>query len=276
MAWIESHQDLDDHPKTRKAALLLGISVPTVIGHLHILWHWALSYAQDGDLTDFSNADIALAARWEGDPDLFVKSLTDCRLGNGRAGFLEVVDGRTMIHDWWDYAGKLIDKRKTDALRKRASRLSDVHKMSAGHPAEGAGTVPTVPTEQNSTNNTNNTQPDAAENDIPQTEPQFEESPFSHMSAVVANSIGLPELTGGPQKWLDAIKELVEADVTDTDVGAAVKWMTENRRSIIGARSIVNPCLIAKSHRIRAVTQAGGAQGGHLEPINDAAGGFHV
>ena len=76
MAWIESHQDLDDHPKTRKAAQLLGLSIPAMVGHLHILWHWALTYAQDGDLTDFSETDIALGARWDGDSHTFV-----CRAG---------------------------------------------------------------------------------------------------------------------------------------------------------------------------------------------------
>lgn len=38
MAWIESNQQLARHPKVKKAARTLEISVPTVVGHLHFLW----------------------------------------------------------------------------------------------------------------------------------------------------------------------------------------------------------------------------------------------
>jgi len=45
MAWIESNQELARHPKAKKAARMLGISVPAVVGHLHFLWWWCLEYA---------------------------------------------------------------------------------------------------------------------------------------------------------------------------------------------------------------------------------------
>ena len=45
MAWIESHQELWRHPKTKKLARLLGVSVPTVVGHLHGIWYWALDFS---------------------------------------------------------------------------------------------------------------------------------------------------------------------------------------------------------------------------------------
>jgi len=38
VAWIESHQTLGQHPKTRKLARLLNISAPTAVGHLQFLW----------------------------------------------------------------------------------------------------------------------------------------------------------------------------------------------------------------------------------------------
>lgn len=120
MAWIESHQSLARHPKTRRLSRLLGISVPLAIGHLHLLWYWALDYAQDGDLTPFDAADLADCALWEGDPTLFVEAMTECGTGKG-PGFLEVEDGALVIHDWHEYAGKLVEKRQGDADRKRAS-----------------------------------------------------------------------------------------------------------------------------------------------------------
>ncbi|MDP9378756.1 MAG: hypothetical protein M3Q29_01150 [Chloroflexota bacterium] len=135
--WIESHQSLARHPKTRKAARQLDVSIPTVMGHLHLMWHWALDYAQDGDLTAFQPADIADAAMWEGDPDRFVNALKDCGIGQS-AGFLEdTEDGQLVIHDWYDYAGKLIEKRKADAARKRSLRQAEnVHQQSEGRPED--------------------------------------------------------------------------------------------------------------------------------------------
>ena len=143
MAWIESHQELRDHPKTKRLARLLGCSLPQAIGHLHLLWWWALDYAQDGDLTGYDAADIAEVCQWQGDPDEFVDALLRCGI-DGRPGFLEQTDGRLVIHDWWQYAGRLVERRRQDAERKRASRRrpspddADVHKTSDGRPADVA------------------------------------------------------------------------------------------------------------------------------------------
>lgn len=149
MAWIESHEELARHPKTRKAARKLGVSIPTVIGHLHCLWHQALSLAEDGDLSRWSPEDIATAAMWDGDPDGFVEALTDCGMGDG-PGFLErdgscgdPDDGQTgelVLHDWWDYAGRLVARRRRDRERKAAARSSgrpkDVQRTSDGQSQE--------------------------------------------------------------------------------------------------------------------------------------------
>jgi hypothetical protein len=59
MAWLESHQDLRDHPKTARLRRRLGVSLPAAIGHLHLLWWWALTYADDGDLSGYDPDVIA-------------------------------------------------------------------------------------------------------------------------------------------------------------------------------------------------------------------------
>ena len=157
MAWIESNQELGRHPKTKKLARRLSTKLPETVGHLHYLWWWALDFADDGDLSRFESADIADAAMWEGDTDEFVEALI-------YAGFIEKTpEGGLLIHDWDDYAGKLIDRRKADARRKSEKRAAD-REASGGSPAdipETAGgvqrnrTVPnhTVPnrTEQDTT-----------------------------------------------------------------------------------------------------------------------------
>ena len=100
MPYIESHQELSAHPKTKRAARFLGVGIPATLGHLHMLWHWCLDYAQDGDLTQHDPADIADAVMWEGDPNALIDALVNCRVGNG-IGFLErTEDGLLLVHDW--------------------------------------------------------------------------------------------------------------------------------------------------------------------------------
>lgn len=135
--WIESHQSLRDHPKLIRAARRLKITRPQLIGHLHCLWWWALDYAQDGDLSAYAVEDIADAAEWTGDAADFVGALAETARIGDRPGFLEKQEsGAFLIHDWYDYAGKLLDKRAMDAARKRASRRQDSSDASAGHPQD--------------------------------------------------------------------------------------------------------------------------------------------
>lgn len=124
MAWLPSHQELREHPKTRRLTVMLGVSRAQVIGHLHCLWWWALTYADDGDLTKFDSLDIALAAEWEGDPQTFVDALLACG-GGGRNGFLELQgDDGLLLHDWDEYGGKYVEKRRREADRLREHRKS--------------------------------------------------------------------------------------------------------------------------------------------------------
>lgn len=39
MPWIESHTTIGSHPKTRKLARRLEVSIPEAVGILHLLWH---------------------------------------------------------------------------------------------------------------------------------------------------------------------------------------------------------------------------------------------
>lgn len=165
MAWIESHQNLGDHPKTLRAATMLRVSPAEMVGHLHFLWWWALDYAQTGDISALTAAEIASAARWtrgnthqKRDPELFVDALLTC----GPNGFLDRVDGRLQIHDWMEYAGKLIERRRKDAARKRGTP-ADIHGKSSGTPPQPA--LEGARTQQNQP--TNPTEPLAGEDDLP-------------------------------------------------------------------------------------------------------------
>lgn len=136
MAWIESHQSLSRHRKTLRAAALLRVNRHQLIGHLHELWWWALdNVPADGNLGDLTDLEIAQGAEWSGDPTEFVRALTD-------AGFIDETDDGRYLHDWYDYAGKYLEKRAQDAERKRVARRksggrpADVQLTSAGRPQD--------------------------------------------------------------------------------------------------------------------------------------------
>jgi DnaD/phage-associated family protein len=111
MAWIESHQSLGTHKKLYHLATILEISRPQAIGHLHYLWWWALDNVPDGKLHGVPIEVIADVCQWKDDPQIFFNGLL-------AAGWVDSDHG---LHDWNDYAGKLILRRKADRERHRKS-----------------------------------------------------------------------------------------------------------------------------------------------------------
>jgi hypothetical protein len=118
VAYIESHQELATHPKVKRAARMLDVSIPTMIGHLHLLWWWAFDHAFDtGDLTRYDEYDIADAAMWDGDATRFVRTLIQCG-SRGRPGFIDgnPVDNDTWrLHDWHIYTAAMRERREQAA-----------------------------------------------------------------------------------------------------------------------------------------------------------------
>lgn len=104
-----------------------------------------MDYSPTGDLSDFTAQEIAAACEWNGDPDLWLAALKEC-------GWLDP-DGQ--VHDWHDYAGRLIEERAKDRERKREER----RRKSTGHVGPSSGCPPDVqcpsgvpnPTQPNST-----------------------------------------------------------------------------------------------------------------------------
>ncbi len=121
LAWIEVHQTLPNHRKTLAAAAILDISPVQMIGHLICLWLWALDNAPDGVMYTSRNAlrnkMVATVSQWDGDPDAFVDALVE-------SGFLDERDDALEVHDWYDYAGKLMETRKANRERQRRYRES--------------------------------------------------------------------------------------------------------------------------------------------------------
>ena len=113
MAWLQVHQTLKDHRKLFDAADQLEVEPPHMMGLLVSFWLWALDNAPTGSLVDITPRMISRAAQWDGDPEKLAKTLI-------RAGWIdEKEDGTLEIHDWYEYAGKLID-RQTAARKPEA------------------------------------------------------------------------------------------------------------------------------------------------------------
>jgi hypothetical protein len=126
MAWVESHQEIGKHPKTKRAARLAGVSIPTMVGHLHMVWHYALDFAESGDVTHLEPWQIEDAAMWDGAEGKLHAALVE-------SGYIDVdEEGNRSLHHWHDYAGKLIERRRVDSERKR--------KLSAPNPPKRSGT----------------------------------------------------------------------------------------------------------------------------------------
>lgn len=124
MAWIQVHQQLKDHRKLLTAADELEIEPPHMLGLLISFWLWALDNAPSGSLNGISNRMIARAAQWGKDPDAFVAALTT-------AGLLKSTEDGLEIHDWYEYTGKLIDKRESEKNRSRRRRAAAAAAASA-------------------------------------------------------------------------------------------------------------------------------------------------
>jgi hypothetical protein len=129
MAWVESHQEIGKHPKTKRAARLAGVSIPTMVGHLHLIWHYALDFAESGDVTHLEPWQIEDAAMWDGQEGLLHDALID-------AGFIDAGEsGERSLHHWHDYAGKLIERRRADSERKKKPSTGNRPKTVTAPPA---------------------------------------------------------------------------------------------------------------------------------------------
>lgn len=112
MAWIESHQSLGTHLKLKRLARELNVHRAQAIGHLHFLWWWSLDNAPSGDLSALSSVELAEVSEWPGNADKFAAALKAC-------GW---VDADGMIHEWMQYAGRLVEEREQAKHRMKLYR----------------------------------------------------------------------------------------------------------------------------------------------------------
>ena len=122
--WIPVYADVYSNRKVVAAAAKLTRDgdVHKLVGHLVSLWLWSVDHLEGDSFAHLNNRTIADAAGWRRRPDTFVQVLTQEGL----------FDEDRRIHDWDFYVGRLVDRRKADAARKRRDRAAAKEAVSEG------------------------------------------------------------------------------------------------------------------------------------------------
>jgi hypothetical protein len=107
MAWIESHQALDRHPKLADLRNEMGWDVDTAIGKLHRFWWWCVDYAPDGDLRKHNDTRIGDAVGIYGpEATKFVQAMVKSCWIDREPYF--------RVHDWYEYFGRFLKLKFKD------------------------------------------------------------------------------------------------------------------------------------------------------------------
>lgn len=125
--WIESHQRLRSEPKVYALAERLGVGLPHAIGILHLLWWLVIDIAEDGDTSGLPSALLRRELHTD-DPAGVMAALRE-------TGFIDP-DGK--VHNWMDYAGRLINdrNRKRTFRRELAERQEKARAITSPPPPE--------------------------------------------------------------------------------------------------------------------------------------------
>jgi len=105
-----------------------------MVGHLTTLWANVLELAEDGDITKWSVEDIADYAGWEDDPKWFYTALL-----NDKDGWLDEKDGKRLIHDWWEYAGRYLKAKYKTHNPNKLTYIETLYGKTLGKPKTDFG-----------------------------------------------------------------------------------------------------------------------------------------
>jgi hypothetical protein len=216
LAWIELHNSIWTHPKIKPLAEALNIDRMLAAAYLIRFWTWAIEHIEcvDGEITHLSYEDISAAAGWRKSADKFVEALI-------RSHWFDRKDEKLYIHDWNDFAGRLIRKRISDRERKRNNNSDDIPQEIAdnsdGIPTEfAASTVPnrTIDTNVSLCPNTN-----SDENTKKRKTPIFdhESDPYrlaAELSRMIHenNAAAKQQTERDLQRWAKAIELMLRLD----------------------------------------------------------------
>jgi hypothetical protein len=122
VAWIESHQELEKHPKVYDLMQYMGWDLDTTIGKLHRFWWWCVDYAEDGDLRKHNDNRIARSVGLNGDNDAkrFVEGMVQSCWIDREPYF--------RVHDWWDYIGLFLQRKYGDKQKEKWIQIKELYR----------------------------------------------------------------------------------------------------------------------------------------------------
>lgn len=94
------------HPKVGRLCELLGISVPTAVGYLELLWHFTAEFAPQGDIGKYDDNRIEAALLSQFRPKgKLIQALI-------KASWIDQDPiSRLIVHDWFEHADASVRKR---------------------------------------------------------------------------------------------------------------------------------------------------------------------
>jgi hypothetical protein len=100
-----------EHPKLFALKRELDRPLPHVVGILEMLWHFTARYAPTGDLSRFSDDEIAVAVHWSAGGRRLVDGLVAAGwLASAGDRPASVAGRRLFVHDWQDHADDAVKK----------------------------------------------------------------------------------------------------------------------------------------------------------------------
>ena len=102
-----------DHPKVIKLERLLTFEG---VKSLLRLWCFAAQNKPNGCLTGMDAEDVEIAARWPGEPGIFLSAVTD-----KKCHFIDIVDGVFCLHDWEEHQGYVVHAKERSDKAKLAA-----------------------------------------------------------------------------------------------------------------------------------------------------------
>jgi len=122
------------HPKFRRLCHDLGLSRPTALGHMELLWRVAY---ESGEALIGDATDVELAAEWDGEAGVFAATLVRLR-------FVDERDGGLAIHDLADHEPEYVKDRRKKERQRRAKGVQEreLTRHQEGRERETPGIVP--------------------------------------------------------------------------------------------------------------------------------------
>lgn len=126
MNWIEFHANLRDHWKIDRLKDILKVPYTQALGIMGCLWTWAADQAQNGDLSRFTDTEIARASRYESPSEGFKDTLKKCGL----------IDPNGKIHDWNRHGIRVLkSSRKRQKEYRKTLRNGSITKTQLSRPS---------------------------------------------------------------------------------------------------------------------------------------------